>query len=83
MPFPLPVPPAVTLTQEALLDADHAHPLGAVTLDELAPPAAAMLRLVGEIENVHPTPVCVTVNVCPPIVSVPVRAEAALLAATT
>jgi hypothetical protein len=37
---------------------------------------------VGEIVNVHGAPACVTVNVCPPIVSVPVRDVVTVLAVT-
>jgi hypothetical protein len=62
-PFPVPLAPLVTVIQLTLLEPDHGHPAGAVTVVELAPPAAAADRLVGEMVNVHPTPACVTVNV--------------------
>jgi len=72
VPLPLPDAPDVIVRKDELLDAFHAHPAGVVTdvLLELEPAPAA--RDIGLIENVQP-PACVTVNVCPAIVSVPVR----------
>src|SRR5256885_5972296 len=45
-------------------------------------PYTTLFRSVGEIENVHGAPACVTVNVCPPIVIVPVRDELQVLRLT-
>ena len=45
-------------------------------------PPAATDWLVGEIENEQAAPACVTVNVDPAIVSVPVRLVVAVFAAT-
>lgn len=72
-PFPLPLPPLVTVIQPTLLAADHGQPAGAVTLVEPVPPAAVGDRLFVEMLNVHPTPACVTVSVCPATVSEPTR----------
>jgi hypothetical protein len=81
-PLPLPLAPPVTVSHvEALLVAVHAHPAGAVTLVVLLPPAAVTERLVGDSENVQLMPAWFAVNVCPPIVSVPVRACVLALAA--
>ena len=80
-PLPVPLAPAVTVIQLTLLSADHGHPVCVVTCaDPLSPMLAADVD-VGEMENVQLTPACVTVNVCPAIVSVPTRWEALELAA--
>lgn len=75
MPLPLPLAPLVTESQVLLLAADHGQPVPAVTLVEAVPPAAGADRLVDEIANVHPAPLCVTVNVWPATVNVPLRGE--------
>jgi hypothetical protein len=76
-PLPLPVAPLVTLSHEvSLLTPVHEHPPGEVTAVEPVPPPAATDAFVGAIENVHGAAACVTVNVCPAIVSVPTRCEA-------
>ncbi len=77
VPLPFPLAPLVTVIQLALLVADHGHPASDVTSVEAVPPLAAIDALVDEIENVHPAPACVTVNVCPAIVIVPVRGRGA------
>jgi len=81
LPGPLPLAGALTVSQPSLVVAVHAQPAGAVTaiggVD--APPAAGTVRLVGLIVTVQP-PDCVTVNVCPPIESVPTRSGPALAA---
>jgi hypothetical protein len=60
---------------DVLLVAVLAHPSAVVTVDDpLAPANGTCCMLVGEIENVHDPAFCVTVNVWPPIVIVPVRA---------
>ena len=64
VPLPVPVAPLVTVSQLVLLlAAVHEHPSGAVTLVDVVPAPAAMLRLVGVSANVHPAAACVTVNV--------------------
>ena len=65
----------------ALLAAVQAQPAPAVTLTLPLPPEAETDALVGDIEYVHP-PAWFTVNVCPAIVTVPVRWLAPGLAAT-
>ncbi len=72
-PLPLPLAPLVTVIQLTLLEPDHGQPAGAVMLVDPVPPVAATDRLLAESVNVHPTPACVTVSVCPATVSVPTR----------
>ena len=72
-PSPEPVAPAVTVIHVALLTAVQEQPVVAVTVADPLSPAAGTDWLVGEIENAHDVEFCVTVNVWPPIVSVPVR----------
>jgi hypothetical protein len=72
-PLPEPVAPAVTVIQVALLTAVQLHPAAVVTVVDPVPPAAGTDWLEGEIVNEHPAAPCVTVNVSPPIVAVPVR----------
>jgi hypothetical protein len=43
----------VIVSQGALLDAVHAHPVPAVTFTVPVPPSAGTFWLVGEIENVQ------------------------------
>ena|SRR5438105_3399985 len=82
-PFPAPVLPPVIVSHDALLEALHAHvPADAVTLTLPLDAPEAGDRLVGDSVNVHATPACVTVNVCPAMVSVPVRDVALVFAAT-
>jgi hypothetical protein len=79
----LPVPLPVTIvTHAALLAAVHAQPALVVTATLPVPPVAANACEVGEILNAHPTPACVTVNVWPATVNVPLRWVVAVLAAT-
>jgi len=75
VPFPLPVEPDVTVIHGALLLAVHVHPVAVVTFEVPDPPSAGTVWLDGAIEYVQgaETPTCVTVNVCPAMVSVPVR----------
>jgi len=80
---PLPVPLAVTaVSQPALLVAAHAQPSVDVTATLPVPPAAANACEVCEILNEHPTPACVTMNVWPATVRLPLRCVVAVLAAT-
>jgi hypothetical protein len=83
VPLPLPEAPAVTVNQlVALLTAVQLQPVPAVTVTVPVVAADVGFDDVGEIVNVHGTPACVTVNVCPPIVIVPVRELVVVLAAT-
>ena len=81
MPLPLPLAPLVTVSHAALLTAVRGHPEPAVTatVPELVP--ATTEADDGEIANVHDVPACVTVNVCPAIVTVPVRGAVDVFAA--
>jgi hypothetical protein len=76
VPLPLPLAPPVTVIQAALLAAVHAHPVGVVTADDPVVAAAPADWLAGAIEYVQAAAACVTVNVCPAIVNVPVRCDA-------
>jgi hypothetical protein len=69
--------------QLALLVAVQLQPAAPITL--IVPVVAiddVRFDDVGEIVNVHGAPGCVTVKVCPPIVSVPVRDVVPRFAAT-
>ena len=74
-PLPLPLAPAVTVSQASLLTAVQLQPVPAVTVDRAGgwPADVARFDEVGAIVNVHGAPACVTVKVWPPIVIVPVR----------
>ena len=50
VPFPFPLPPAVTVIQPTLLVADQEQPLGAVTFVLALPPLAPIVVLEGESE---------------------------------
>lgn len=82
LPLPLPAAPSLMPIHDALLDAVHAQPVAAVTLMVPPSPPDAMLAEAGEIVGAHAAAACVTVNVVPAIVSVPVRTEAVPFAAT-
>ncbi len=73
VPFPLPLAPLLMVSQAALLAAVQAHPLAAVTPVVDEPAAEVNERDVGDTPNVQLTPLCVTVTVCPAMVSVPTR----------
>ena len=74
MPLPLPLAPPVIEIHESFVAAFHAQPAPAVTLTLALPPVEVKLFVVGEIEYVQGAPPCVTVNVSPATVIVPVRA---------
>jgi hypothetical protein len=59
----------------------HAHPEAVETVKVLLLPVADAETLAGVTVNAH-VPDCVTVNVCPAIITDPVRSAAPLLAAT-
>lgn len=83
VPLPDPLAPAVTTIQLAVLDADHVQPPPVVTVNEPEPPADGIDCDTGAIEYVQGcAAACVTVNVCPPAVIVPVRCVVAVFAAT-
>ena len=81
VPFPVPLPPLVTVIQDALLAPVQAQPLVVDTAVVNDPPAATAVCAFGEIVKLQ-IPLCVTVSVCPAIVSVPVRGVVAVCAAT-
>jgi hypothetical protein len=81
VPFPDPLPPLVTVSQETELVAVHEHAAPVVTVtvpDEASDPDETEL---GEVE-MSQVPACSTVSVRPAIVSVPVRGDTAVFAAT-
>jgi hypothetical protein len=82
VPLPLPVAPDVIVAQESGVVAVQAQPPGAVTVTVPLPPAAATACDVGAIVTAHEMAACVTVNVLPAMVSVPVRDDTDVLAAT-
>ena len=81
-PLPLPVAPALTVIQVALLVAVHAQPVLAVTATLPVLALDVTLADAGEIVGVQGAAACVTVNVFPPIVRVPVRDVVVVFAAT-
>jgi hypothetical protein len=72
VPLPVPEAPSVTLIHGAPLDDVQAQPAGAVTATLVSPAAAAIVTCSGVIVKRQASP-CETVNVRPPIVSVPER----------
>jgi hypothetical protein len=72
-PGPVELAPApATVIQSTLLDALHVHPPVVVTATFPVPPSAPVTYAVGLIVYEHPCD-CVTLNVWPAIVTVPVR----------
>jgi len=81
--LPVPLAPAPIVSHESLLVAVQVQPVPAVTVIEpLAASADVRFDPVGEIVIEHGAPDCVMVNVCPPIVIVPVREAVLVFAAT-
>ena len=82
-PFPVPLAPTPIVIQASLLTAVQLQVAAAVT-ETLPLPAIDVVRFkdVGEIVVVHGSPACVTVNVCPPMITVPMRVVVLLFAAT-
>jgi len=70
----------VTAMKLLLLEAVHVHAGCVVTINEAGPPPAPTVPFVVDSEYVQLC--CVTVNICPPIETVPVRARPVALAAT-
>ena len=82
VPDPVPLAPLVMVTHVDPLDAAQLQFDDVVTVTVPVPPVAGSVALAGAIVNVHVAAACVTVNVCPPIVIVPVRAVVPVFAAT-
>ena len=83
MPLLVPLAPLVMVIQPLLLVAVHPQPVPLETV--IAPlPAFADCHVTdaGEMVVVHGAPACVTVNVLPATVKVPLRDVALVLAAT-
>lgn len=78
----MPLAPLVIVTQVAPLVAVQLQPLEVVTVTVPVPPVFGSDWLVGEIVYVQGAAGWFTVNVCPPIVNVPVRALVVVFAAT-
>jgi hypothetical protein len=78
----VPVAPAVTVIHAALLVDVQAHPVAAVTVIVPVPVEAPTLAEAEAIVGAQGAPAWVTVNVLPPIVSVPVRGLVVGFAAT-
>lgn len=81
LPDPVRPVPFETVTHAAPLEALHAHPAEAVTVTVPVPPDAASDWLPGVIAYEHGADGCVTVNVWPAIVTVPLREPAVVFAA--
>jgi hypothetical protein len=81
-PLPVPLAPLVTVIQGAGLTTVHVQVLPVTTSTAAVPPAAGTVRLGGVNVNEHIAP-CVTVNTCPAISTVPVRAAPAFAAIST
>jgi hypothetical protein len=81
---PFPVPPAVPVIpiQPALLAAVHAHDAAAATSTRAPPPLAAAAMFSGDTANEQPVS-CDTVNVCPAIITVPLRGGPVLVCTPT
>ena len=84
VPFPVPLALPVIVTQDTLLVAIQLHVLvGVVTLTAPVLDPVTTTAPVADSVYVHAAATtCVTVNVCPAIVIVPVRVEPLVFAAT-
>lgn len=82
MPGPLPLAPALMVIHVALSVAVHPQPVAAVTVTVALVADAPRLAEAGANVGAHGAPAWVTVNVLPPIVSVPVRGVVVGLAVT-
>jgi hypothetical protein len=80
-PVPVPFTPPMIEIHETLLAAVHEHAAVVVTTVDPVPPFAGVVRLVGAIENEQLAAAWFTVNVWPPIVSVPLRGCVSVFAA--
>ena len=79
--MPVPLPP-VTVIHDGAPVVVHVHPAAVVTATAVDPPDPLGLKVVGLMLYVHGA-ACVTVNDCPAIVSVAVRAAPVFAATTT
>jgi hypothetical protein len=79
-PSPVPDAPLATVIHALLLTAVHGQSIGAVTVPLPIPPGAGNDWLVGDTVAEHELPPCVTVNVAPAMVMVPVRVDPVLFA---
>jgi hypothetical protein len=82
LPELVPLAPLEIVTHDALLVAVQLHPAVVVTVTVPLPPAADSAWLVGEIAYAQGAAAWLTVNVLPPMVSVPVRDVVPVFAAT-
>jgi hypothetical protein len=80
VPLPVPDAPESIVIQLSFSDAVQPHEPAAVTVTVPLPPSFGNDADMGEMEKVQTNASCVTVNVCPPIVSVPVRDDPLLAA---
>jgi hypothetical protein len=81
VPLVVPDAPLVTVIHDVLLTPVQLHPLVVVTPVVNGPPPAVAVCVVEDNVKLH-VPLCVTVSVCPAIVSVPVRGVVAVFAVT-
>jgi hypothetical protein len=82
LPEPEPDAPFVIVIHDAELEAVQLHPDAEVTETLPVPELFGAFALVGVTEKLQGTPAWDTVNVCPAIVSVPVRFDVEVFAAT-
>jgi hypothetical protein len=82
VPDPVPFSPLEIEIQKTELEAVQVHPASALTDTVPVPAADVTEAVVGVTANVQLAPACVTVNVRPAIVSVPVRLDVDVFAAT-
>jgi hypothetical protein len=81
VPVPDPVPPAVSVTHAAFVDAVHAHPVCVVTVKVPVVPPPGIVTRAGVTENEQDGLGSVTTNDWPAIVSVADRGPVVVLAA--
>jgi hypothetical protein len=81
VPLPVPLAPAVMVSQVAPVTVIQLHPVPAATLTLPVPPDAGKVCETGERVIVQLAPACATVKACPPIVIVPERLVVVVLAA--
>lgn len=81
-PLPLPCVVGGMVIHAALDDTDHVHPAVVVTVTVATPPPVPIDAVVGDTEYVQDAPAWFTVTLCPATVSVALRDEVELLAAT-
>jgi hypothetical protein len=82
VPLPSPLVAPTNVNHDALLVAVHVQPVTPVIVADVEPPAALAENAVGATVNEQGAPACVTVKICPAIVSDPTRWFVVVLAAT-